>query len=95
MIKTMTGEKLIEALVKKVEDATGEEVVAVYGHTRVKEILRAQHSQSGIWRIVKKTNNGSGGWRMFGGSHGYTTKAEADAKIAKLVEMFPDQYMEG
>jgi NTP pyrophosphatase (non-canonical NTP hydrolase) len=62
---------------------------------KIKEILRAQYNQSGIWRIVKKTNNGAGGWRMFGGSHGYATKEECEAKIAKLVESFPDQYQEG
>lgn len=62
---------------------------------KAKETLRAQYNQSGIWRIVKKTYNGSGGWRMFGASHGYTTKAEAVAKISMLVEKFPDLYMEG
>lgn len=90
----MTDKNLIETLVKKVEHATGEEVVAVYGHTRTKDILRARHSQIGIWRIVKKTKN-TVGWRMFGGSHGYATKEECEAKIRSLVEKFPDQYQEG
>lgn len=96
MIKTMTGEKLIETLVKKVEAITGEEVVAVYGHTRTKEILRPQYnSKQGCWRIVKKTNNGHGGWRLFGGASGYATKGEAEGKVKRLVELFPSEYMEG
>lgn len=96
MIKTMTGEKLIETLVKKVEATTGEEVVAVYGHNRTREILRPQYnSKQGCWRIVKKTNNGHGGWRLFGGAGGYATKGEAEGKVKRLVELFPSEYMEG
>lgn len=95
-VKKVMSEKLIETLVKKVEEATGEEVVAVYGHTRPKEILRAQYSsRQGTWRIVKKTSNGHGGWRVFGGASGYATKAEAEAKVKRLVELFPNEYMEG
>lgn len=87
---------LIETLVKKVEAATGEEVTAVYGHTTRKEILRAQYnSRQGTWRIVKKTSNGHGGWRMFGDSTGYSSKGEAEGKVKKLVERFPNLYMEG
>lgn len=90
------NEKLIETLVKKVEEATGEEVVAVYGHSTRKEILRAQYnSRQGTWRIVKKTGNGHGGWRMFGDSTGYSSKGEAEGKVKKLVERFPNLYMEG
>ncbi|MDY0102807.1 MAG: hypothetical protein RBS07_07685 [Lentimicrobium sp.] len=62
----------------------------------MKETLRAQfNGQIARWRIMKKTNNGAGGWRMFGGSHGYASKAECQAKIEKLVADFPDQYQEG
>jgi len=61
----------------------------------MKESLRAQWSQAGIWRIVKKTNNGAGGWKMFGASHGYASKTECEAKISELVKAYPDQYQEG
>jgi hypothetical protein len=90
------NEKLIETLVKEVETATGEEVVAVYVHSTRREILRAQYSsRQGTWRIVKKTGNGHGGWRAFGGASGYAPKAEAEAKVKRLVELFPNEYMEG
>lgn len=61
-----------------------------------KTTIRAQwNSRQGVWRIVKKTNTGAGGWAMFGGPEGYTSKAAADGKICELVEKFPDQYQEG
>ncbi len=50
------------------------------------EILRAQFNQrQGKWRIVKKTDNGSGGWRMFGGSDGYLSKEDCEEMIDRLI----------
>ena len=87
---------MIDKLVKAVEAMTGEEIVAVHCHTTVKTTLRAQWSSArSRWRIVKKTDNGSGGWKMFGGSHGYVSKMECDDKIKFLIETNPDQYREG
>jgi hypothetical protein len=61
-----------------------------------KTTLRAQwNSRQGVWRIVKKTNTGAGGWAMFGGSEGYTSISTAELKIKEIVEKFPDQYQEG
>lgn len=61
-----------------------------------KTTLRPQWSSArSRWRIVKKTENGAGGWSMFGGSHGYSSKTECETKIKMLIETNPDQYQEG
>lgn len=58
--------------------------------------LRAQwSSRQGVWRIVKKTAIGAGGWKAFGLSTGYASKTECELKINKIIEQFPDQYQEG
>lgn len=61
-----------------------------------KTTLRAQwNSRQGVWRIVKKTNTGAGGWKMFGGSEGYSSRLKAEMKIQDLILKFPNQYQEG
>jgi hypothetical protein len=61
-----------------------------------KTTLRAQwNSRQGCWRIVKKTDTGHGGWKMFGGAEGYPTRLECEIKIEDIVSKFPDQYLVG
>lgn len=61
-----------------------------------KTTLRAQwNSREGCWRIVKKTDNGCGGWKLFGEAESYAIKSEAELKIKELIEIFPDQYQAG
>ena len=44
-----------------------------------------------MWKIMKKTNNGSGGWARFG-SGWYWDKPECEEKIRRIVQADPDQY---
>jgi len=60
------------------------------------EILRAQYnSRQGKWRIVKKTEKGSGGWKMFGGADGYLTKSDCEEMIDRLVMRSDGTYKKG
>jgi len=57
-----------------------------------KAILRAQFDgRKSMWKIVKKTFNGCGGWARFG-SNWYFGKEETISKINRIVSDFPDQY---
>ncbi len=61
-----------------------------------KTTLRAQwNARQGCWRIVKKTDNGAGGWKLFGCPEGYISKKGCEDKIHWLIEKFPDLYQEG
>lgn len=61
-----------------------------------KTTIRAQwNSRQGVWRIVKKTDNGAGGWKLFGESKGYASKSACEDKINKIIGQFPEQYQEG
>lgn len=58
------------------------------------EILRPMWDQrKQMYKIVKKTYNGSGGWARFGGKF-YAVKHECEEVISSLVSKFPDQYAE-
>lgn len=58
----------------------------------VKTILRPQFDgRKQMWKIVKKTFNGAGGWARFGAGWHYG-KEEAVEAIDRIVSNFPDQY---
>jgi hypothetical protein len=60
-----------------------------------KETLRTQFDhRKQMWKIVKKTSNGAGGWARFG-TGWYYSELDAENKVKQLVESFPDQYQEG
>lgn len=60
------------------------------------EILRPQFDyRTSLWRIAKKTDNGSGGWRSFGSGPVYASREIAETKIKYLVENAPNSYCEG
>jgi hypothetical protein len=60
-----------------------------------KETLRSMYDhRKQMWKIVKKTAVGAGGWRRYG-AHWYYTKPDADAKIKALCTTYPNQYQEG
>jgi hypothetical protein len=64
--------------------------------TTKKETLRAQFDyRTSLWRIAKKTDNGSGGWRSFGSGPVYASREIAEAKIQYLIENNPDNYKIG
>ncbi len=57
-----------------------------------KTILRAQwDSRKQMWKIVKKTYNGSGGWARFGAAWHFG-KDDAELRINNMVMIFPEQY---
>lgn len=57
-----------------------------------KEILRPQwDSRKQMWKIVKKTDNGSGGWRRFGANFYYGKEGAVNA-IEMLIFKFPEMY---
>lgn len=57
-----------------------------------KEILRPQWDQRKmLWKIAKKTNNGSGGWKRFGGVY-YVNDKDAERVIERLTNNYPDLY---
>lgn len=57
-----------------------------------KEILRPQwDSRKQMWKIVKKTYNGSGGWKRFGGNY-YFGKEEVESRIDMIVRHNPELY---
>lgn len=57
-----------------------------------KTILRAQwDSRKQMWKVVKRTYNGCGGWARFG-SKWHFGKEEAEMIIERLVTDFPEQY---
>lgn len=60
-----------------------------------KLILRSQfNGRLKIWKIVKKTFNGNGGWaNLESASETYPTMEEADDMINFLVEMYPELYV--
>lgn len=46
-----------------------------------------------VWKIVKKTNTGAGGWANFDNDgETYPTMEETDDMINFLVEMYPELY---
>jgi hypothetical protein len=58
-----------------------------------KETLRSQYDgKKQLWRIVKKTDVGAGGWKSFGSGAIYATQQEADHKIDFLIETSPEMY---
>lgn len=58
-----------------------------------KEILRPMFDyRKGLWKITKKTNTGSGGWRSFGSGPVYASRKIAQDKIDWLVKTNPEQY---
>lgn len=63
----------------------------------VKKItLRAQWRQKrGRWMIVKKTDNGSGGWELYGSQKGSSTKEGAQRIIERLIMLEPEIYERG
>lgn len=57
------------------------------------EILRPMwDARKQMYKIVKKTYNGCGGWARFGGKF-YAGKGECEEVIHSLVSKFPDQYV--
>lgn len=61
-----------------------------------KTTLRAQwNSRKGCWRIVKKTDNGCGGWKLFSSYCNFTTRHGCEDQINKLVKKYPDHYQAG
>jgi len=57
-----------------------------------KTILRAQwDSRKQMWKIVKKTYNGSGGWARFGAAWHFG-KEDAELMIDRIVHYEPDYY---
>lgn len=50
--------------------------------------------RKGLWKIVKKTENGAGGWARYGGRW-YLLKEEAENHIDHIVEQYPDEYIKG
>ncbi len=60
--------------------------------TRIIETLREQFdSRKQIWKIVKKTHSGSGGWKRFGGKE-YLRKDECLRSIERICDSYPDIY---
>lgn len=58
-----------------------------------KQTLRPQRdSRKQLWRIAKKTDNGSGGWRSYGSGSIYTTKDQAINAIEKIISNYPEHY---
>jgi hypothetical protein len=58
-----------------------------------KGTLRAQwDSRKEMWKIVKKTFNGSGGWARVEGDY-YSSKSEAEQEIEMMVSNHPDMYL--
>jgi hypothetical protein len=63
--------------------------------TNFKETLRAQYDpRKMMWKIVKKTYNGSGGWKRFGDSW-HSEQSDAEAAIQKIINNYPEIYCEG
>jgi hypothetical protein len=59
---------------------------------KIKTILRAQwDSRKQMWKIVKKTENGAGGWARFGAGWHFG-KDDAEVMIDRMVKDFPEQY---
>jgi hypothetical protein len=57
-----------------------------------KTILRAQwDGRKQMWKIVKKTTNGAGGWARFGTSYEFS-KESSEHFIDLLVAKFPQHY---
>lgn len=60
-----------------------------------KEVIREQFDhRRNEWKIVKKTYNGSGGWKRYGGEW-YGSRDEAEKVVRRLVRQFPEYYEEG
>jgi hypothetical protein len=58
-----------------------------------KEILRPMFdNRSMLWKIVKKTSNGCGGWKSFGSGSVYISKQSCQDKIDWLVDHNPELY---
>lgn len=57
-----------------------------------KEILRPQwDSRKQMWKIVRKTENGAGGWARFQ-EVGYLGKEDAVKRIEEIVRNQPELY---
>lgn len=64
-------------------------------NTQIKETLRAQYDhRKGMWKIMKKTYNGAGGWKRFGDAWHYD-RDDADAAIKRIINNRPEMYCEG
>jgi len=61
----------------------------------IKVSIREQYDhRKGLWKIVKKTTNGSGGWKRFG-TGWYYDKQEAEQAIDKIIRNYPQMYERG
>lgn len=60
--------------------------------TKHVEILRPMwDARKQMWKIMKKTRVGCGGWARFGGKF-YSGKSECEEAILSLASKFPEQY---
>jgi len=60
-------------------------------HTGIIKLRPMFDSRKNMWRITKKTENGSGGWARFGASWDWDRQSCID-RIRRIIANYPDQY---